>query len=69
MKHNIPVVYWTFRSAWTVLHFLIVLTAAAVLLWWALKDGNGERVVETAKNDLLDLQHRVASAIPWPWGA
>jgi len=69
VKNNIPVVYWTFRSAWTVLHFLIVLTAAAVLFWWALKDGNGERLFETAKNDLLDLQHRVASAIPWPWGA
>lgn len=67
MKDNIPLIYWTFRSAWTVLHVLVVLAAASLLLWWALKDGNAERLFETAKYDLLELQYSVANAIPWPW--
>jgi hypothetical protein len=67
MKDGIPIIYWTFRSAWTALHFLVVLVTAIVLLWWAVKGGNADRLFETARSDLLDVQRRVASAIPWPW--
>jgi hypothetical protein len=69
VKDGIPLIYWTFRTAWTVLHFLVVLTAVAVLLGWAIKNGNGERVLGGATRDLLDVQRTVARAIPWPWAA
>lgn len=67
MKDNIPLIYWTFRAVWTVLHLLIVAAAVAVLLGWALSDNNAERLFESAMYVLLDLQQQVASAIPWPW--
>ncbi|EIV94660.1 hypothetical protein [Frankia sp. QA3] len=69
MKDGIPLIYWTFRSAWTVLHFLVVLAAATVLLWWGIKDGNGERLLGAALHHLLEVQRTVARAIPWPWSA
>ncbi|CCQ45058.1 hypothetical protein ARTSIC4J27_991 [Pseudarthrobacter siccitolerans] len=69
MKDNVPLIYWTFRTAWTVLHFLLVAVATAVLIWWALSDNNAERIIESAIHDVLDLQQRVASAVRWPWGA
>jgi HAMP domain-containing protein len=67
MKDNIPPIYWTFRTAWTVLHVLIVVIAVLLLVRWGMTDGNAERLLDTAKNDLLDMQQRVARAVPWPW--
>jgi hypothetical protein len=69
MKDNIPLIYWTFRTAWTLLHFLIVAAATAFLLSWALTDNNAVHLFESAKYDVLELQQRVANAIPWPWDA
>ncbi|MBL7489626.1 hypothetical protein I6A60_05480 [Frankia sp. AgB1.9] len=69
MKDGIPLVYWTFRTAWTALHFLVVLTAAILLLWLYLRGGDGNRALGSALHDLLDVQRAVARAIPWPWRA
>lgn len=69
MRDGIPLIYWTFRAAWTVLHVALVLTAAAALLVWSVRDGNAERVLGGALHDLLDVQRAVARAIPWPWSA
>lgn len=67
MKNNIPVIYWTFRYAWTFMHFVIVAAAAAALLTWALADNHAVRIWETSKTNVLDVQYRVSNVIPWPW--
>ncbi|CUR58042.1 conserved exported hypothetical protein [metagenome] len=67
MKNNIPVIYWTFRTAWTLLHFIIVAAAAVALLAWAVTDNHAVRAFEPARDNVLDLQERVSNAIPWPW--
>jgi hypothetical protein len=67
MKDNIPLVYWTFRTAWTAVHFLAVLTAMFLVIWWAFVDGNGGRLLGGGMHDLLDVQRAVARVIPWPW--
>lgn len=69
MKDSIPVIYWTFRTAWTLLHFVIVAVAAAALLNWALADDHAVRAFEPARDNVLKLQDRVSNVIPWPWAA
>lgn len=69
MKDNVPQIFWTFRTAWTLLHVLIVVAATAVLLWWALADRHAVRIFDPAKDHVLNVQHRVSNAIPWPWKA
>lgn len=69
MKKNIPVVYWTFRSAWTIMHFIVVMAAAWGLFMWAAEDGRAARIWESSKDNLLEVQQRVSNAIPWPWAA
>ena len=67
MKDDIPVVYWTFRTAWTVVHLLVILLLTLLLFAWAFTDNNAERLIESSTDALLDLQRRVASAVPYPW--
>ncbi|MGV1004579.1 MAG: hypothetical protein ACOYEV_07395 [Candidatus Nanopelagicales bacterium] len=67
MKNNVPLIYWTFRMAWTVLHFVVVAAAAAALLIWAVTDDRAARAIEPATDSVLTLQQQVANAIPWPW--
>ncbi|MBX6388708.1 MAG: hypothetical protein IRZ08_06875 [Frankia sp.] len=69
MKDGVPVVYWMFRSAWTVLHLLLVLSAGVLVLWWGIDDGNARRLLGPVMSGLLDVQSAVAGAIPWPWDA
>jgi len=67
MKNNVPLMYWSFRMAWTLLHFLIVAAATAALLIWALTDQHAVRAFEPARDNVLNLQQRVSRVIPWPW--
>ena len=67
MKDDIPLVYWTFRTAWTVVHLLVILVLALLLFSWAFTDNNAERLIGSSTDALLDLQRRVASAVPYPW--
>lgn len=67
MKDGVPRIYWTFRAAWTLLHFLIVAAASAVLLIWALDNNNAQRIFESSAIRVLDVQERVSQLIPWPW--
>lgn len=67
MKNNIPVIYWFFRTVWTLIHFIIVAMATAALLTWALTDNHALRIWETSKTNVLEVQQRVSNAIPWPW--
>ena len=67
MRDGIPWSYWTFRTAWTVLHFVVVLVAVGLLLRWALDNDNAKRLLESAWGNLLEVQRRVGEAIPWPW--
>ncbi|WP_206063138.1 hypothetical protein [Nocardioides sp. HDW12B] len=67
MKNGIPLIYWTFRTAWTLMHFVIVAAAAAALLTWALADNRAVRIWDTSKTNVLDVQQRVSNVIPWPW--
>jgi hypothetical protein len=67
MKGGIPFVYWAFRNAWTTLHFVIVVAAAALLISWSLTNDNAGHLLGSAKENLLALQQRVASAVPYPW--
>jgi hypothetical protein len=67
MKSSIPLIYWTYRMAWTGLHFIIVAAMAAALLSWALADSHAVRIWETSKTNVLEAQKRVSNAIPWPW--
>jgi len=67
MRDNLPLSFWIFRTSWTVLHFLIVAAAIALILWWALSNHHAANIFESAKYDILRLQREVANAIPWPW--
>lgn len=67
MKNGIPAIYLTFRMVWTFAHLLIVATAAAALLTWALTDSHAARTFEPGKDNVLELQQRVSNIIPWPW--
>lgn len=67
MKDDIPLVYWTFRSVWTVVHVFIVAVLTVLLLWWALTNGNAERIFQARWEDLLYMQRVIANAIPFPW--
>lgn len=67
MRGNIPAIYWTFRSAWTVLHFVLVFAATALLVSWALTNGNGERLFRSATDHVQEFHHAVANSVPWPW--
>jgi hypothetical protein len=67
MKDNIPLNYWTFRTAWSLLHFVIVAAAMTMLLYWSFTDSNALRIFASAKHGVLELQQSVANAIPWPW--
>ncbi len=69
MKNNIPVIYWTFRTAWTLLHFIVVGVAMTALLTWAIADDRAIRAFEPAKDKVLDLQEQVSGIVPWPWTA
>ena len=69
MKDTLPLSFWIFRMVWTVLHFLIVALAIALILWWALSNHHAMNIFESAKYDTLRLQREVANAIPWPWKA
>lgn len=69
MKDKVPLIYWTFRTAWTLLHFVVVAVAAAALLTWALADDHAVRAFEPARDNVLQLQERVSNVIPWPWAA
>lgn len=68
MKTTIPGAYRTFRSAWTVLHFVVVAAAVAWLLRWALENDNAVRIFESSTTDVLEVQQQVSNVIPWPWG-
>ena len=67
MKNGIPAIYWTFRSAWTVMHFVLAAAAAAALVAWSLADSHAVRIWETSRTNVLYAQCRVSNAIPWPW--
>lgn len=67
MKDDMPVIYWTFRTVWTLIHFALVAAAVAFLLTWAFTDNQAIRTSESAKISVLGLQHRVSNLIPWPW--
>lgn len=67
MRGNVPAIYWTFRTAWTVLHFVLVLAATALLLSWALRNGNGEHLFHSATDRVQEFHDKVANSIPWPW--
>lgn len=69
MKDDVPVIYWTFRLAWTVVHFVVVAVVAAFILTWALEDDRVVRAFEPAQEGLLQAQERVSNVIPWPWAA
>lgn len=68
MRNGIPVVYWTFRVLWTVVHFVIVVMAVVGLTTWAVTDNNAVRIFEPVRDNVLMLQQRVSNLIPWPWG-
>ncbi len=67
MKNNIPAIYWMFRNAWTVMHFLVVAAVATVMVSWALADSHAIRIWDTLKSNVLYAQCRASNAIPWPW--
>lgn len=68
MKDDVPVLYWTFRTVWTLIHFALVAATAAFLLTWAVTDNQAVRTWDSAKTSVLGLQHRISNLIPWPWG-
>jgi hypothetical protein len=68
MKTTIPGAYRSFRSAWTVLHFVVIAAAVAWLLRWALENDNAVRMFESSTADVLQVQQQVSNVIPWPWG-
>ena len=67
MKDKVPLIYWTFRTAWTLVHFVVVAVAAAALLTWALADDHAVRAFAPARDNVLKVQERVSNVIPWPW--
>src|SRR4051794_25107967 len=67
MKNNSPGSYWTFRTAWTIVHVVVVAAAVGALLTWALNSHTPVRIFESSKSNVLDAQQRVSNAIPWPW--
>jgi hypothetical protein len=68
VKDGIPPVYWTFRSAWSILHFLIVIVFSVVVVGWVIREDTAERMFLGTRDYLLVTQDRVASSVPWPWG-
>ena len=68
MTNNVPGTYRTFRTAWTILHFVVVAAVVAASLRWALENDNAVRIFESSKTDVLVVQQEVSNVIPWPWG-
>ncbi|MFT4188841.1 MAG: hypothetical protein QM621_09705 [Aeromicrobium sp.] len=67
MKDGIPLIYWTFRTCWSVVHLVLVALAVIALLVWSFTDNNAQRLLDSALYDLMEMQSAVASFIPWPW--
>lgn len=67
MKGMIPRGYVAFRTAWTVLHVLIVAVGAYFLVRWGITDDNAVRLYRDSMDSLFGLQRAVSQFIPFPW--
>lgn len=68
MRNGVPIVYWVYRNIWTGVHLAIVVVVVVLAIGWA-QGETAEGMYTEVADWTLNLQHTVASAVPFPWGA
>lgn len=69
MKNGIPNVYWSFRSAWSATHLVMLAVLTVWLAGWLLQDSHGEQMFNEGSAWVEDLSNQLASWVPFPWDA
>lgn len=62
-----PSTHWIFRNLVSIVQLVFVVILVALAAWWALNDGNGERVWESFYNFSQGIVRWSHDHLRYPW--
>jgi hypothetical protein len=68
MRDGMPLSYLIFRTAWSVIHLVLLAACFALLYWWAISDGHGAAAFSAWSVWSESVFQTVFHLIPFPWG-
>jgi hypothetical protein len=67
VRHDIPTAYAAFRTAWSVVHFVLLAALFVVVLRWWFDDGQGGRLLAGWWQTSVSVSAAIFNALPFPW--
>jgi hypothetical protein len=67
MRNGIPNAYYLFRTAWSVMHLVLLVALLVAVILWSVHDGQGARFLSAWWRTSLSISATIFHALPFPW--
>ena len=67
MRNGIPTAYYLFRTAWSVIHLVMLAALLVAVILWSVHDGQGARFIAAWWRMSISISATIFHALPFPW--
>ena len=67
MRNGIPIAYYLFRTAWSVMHLVMLAALLVAVILWSVHDGQGVRFLSDWWRMSVGISATIFHAMPFPW--
>jgi hypothetical protein len=67
MRNGIPIAYYLFRTAWSVMHLVLLAALLVAVVMWFVHDGQGVRFISAWWRISISISAAIFHVLPFPW--